>query len=120
VSQHRLTPKTGYEHYDIAVGWDRPLGSYFAYVAAHAGHVPRSRHLARIADALNRLPIPMPRRIRALDPEPVMILADDIDPISDPAQIIAAVAPYAELPDDLEAQLAADRFIEGYRHHPRH
>lgn len=32
MSRHELTPKAGYEQYTITVGWDRPLGSFFAQV----------------------------------------------------------------------------------------
>ncbi len=120
MSQHRLTPKHGFEHYDIAVGWDRPQGSYFAYVTTHMTPPQPTRTLARIANILNRLPIPVPRRVRALDPEPVMIIADNINPTNDPAHVITAVSPYAELPSNLQAQLVADRLVESYRYtHPR-
>lgn len=117
MSHHELTPKPGYAEYRIVVGWDRPLGSYFAQVINHntepAEPAPRTigavlRHLAAI--------VPLPARWRPAEPVFIWLGADRVA-ILDPAEVINAVAPYAVIPPGLENTLTRDREREGSRRH---
>lgn len=80
---------------EVAVGWDRPLATYFAIVSRE--DEPGDE------DAKD-------------DGDPVLLwLGTTYGEILDPASIIAAVARFAILPDDLADRLAADRASEGAR-----
>lgn len=77
---------------EVAVGWDRPLATYFAIVSRK--DEPGDED----------------------DGHPVLLwLGTTYGEILDPASIIAAVARFAILPDDLADRLAADRASEGAR-----
>ncbi|GAA3339443.1 hypothetical protein GCM10020358_49170 [Amorphoplanes nipponensis] len=118
MSHHELTPKSRYVEYQIVVGWDRPLGSYFAQVINHntepiAGPTARAIRavICRVAAILH-----LPNRWRPAEPVFIWLGADRVA-ILEPAEVIDAVAPYAVIPPDLENTLARDRRREGSRHY---
>ncbi|MET7710601.1 hypothetical protein [Micromonospora sp. NPDC005413] len=85
MSLYTLTPKAGFERYTIQVGWN-PHRTYVATVidftwdpVTEPHHQPDTIHLGRI------------------------------ETILDPAEVLLAVAPYAEIPADLPARLRADQ-----------
>ncbi|SIM52960.1 hypothetical protein [Micromonospora cremea] len=85
MSLHTLTPKPGFERYTIQVGWN-PHRTYVATVVdftwdpvTEPHHKPDTIHLGRI------------------------------ETILDPAEVLLAVEPYAEIPADLPARLCADQ-----------
>ena len=71
----------------IIVGWDRPLGSYFAHVYLTGDD--------------NEFDLP------------TICVGDDFREITDPAHIIDVVRPYAQVPADLTVTLQADAKAEG-------
>src|SRR3546814_12595709 len=78
---------------EVAVGWDRPLATYFAIVSGE--DEPGDE------DAED-------------DADPVLLwLGTTYGEILDPASIISAVARFAILPDDLAHRPAADRAPAG-------
>lgn len=91
MSRHHLTPRAGYEHHEIAIEWDRALGSFFAQ--AYPGN-------------------------DAPEAEPIDLWLGADQPSTDAATVIEAVRPYAHVPDHLLAQLKADSAREGSRHRP--
>ncbi|MDP9792583.1 hypothetical protein J2S43_001095 [Catenuloplanes nepalensis] len=72
----------------ITVGWDRPLGTFFAHV-----------YLAD--DEPQELDIPS------------LAIGEDFHEVTDPADVIDMVRPYAHLPADLADTLRADERAEG-------
>ena len=118
MSHHELTPKSRYAKYRIVVGWDRPLGSYFAQVINHNTE-PAAGPTARvIGAAISHLAaiLHLPDRWRPIEPVFIWLGADRVA-ILDPAEVIDAVAPYAVIPPDLENTLARERRHEGSRHY---
>ncbi|MGI5243162.1 hypothetical protein [Dactylosporangium sp. CA-139066] len=88
MSFHVLPPLAGQSpNLDVRVGWDRPLGTFFATVTDERGG----------AD---------------ID---IIALGEQLEEISDPAVVLRAVAPYAEIPAGLDATLIADMVTEGQR-----
>lgn len=89
MSRHSLTPKPDYRHHLIIVGWDRPLGTFFAHVH------PQDHPTADRDDTDSASPVRM-------------WLGDD-ESIGDPRTVIDAVRPYAEIPDHLYDTLKAEQ-----------
>lgn len=94
MSRHDLTPLPRFAHHDVAVGWDRPLRTYFAIVT----NLDIDDETAEGATPLH---------------------LGAAEQVTDPAVIIEAVRLYAHVPDDLQATLQADRDREGLGH-PNH
>ncbi|WP_199515728.1 hypothetical protein [Nucisporomicrobium flavum] len=118
MSYHELTPKSRYAKYRIVVGWDRPLGSYFAQVINHNTETadgPASRAMSAALRHLAAILL-VPARWRPAEPVFIWLGADRVA-ILDPAEVITAVAPYAVIPPDLENTLTRDRRREGSRHY---
>ncbi|SCF50009.1 hypothetical protein GA0070216_1446 [Micromonospora matsumotoense] len=84
MSLYRLTPKPGRERYAIQVGWN-PHRTLFANVTDHSWDPD--------ADP---------------DNEPDAVTLGLIEDILDPAALLAAVEPYAVIPEDLIYTLRAD------------
>ncbi|MEU8376109.1 hypothetical protein AB0C22_23715 [Micromonospora sp. NPDC048894] len=95
MSRHDLTPLPQFARHEVAVGWDRPLRTYFAVVTD-----------PDIDDET------------AEGATPLHLGA--AEQVTDPAVIIEAVRPYAHIPDDLHATLQADRDREGLGHSNHH
>ncbi|MER7006281.1 hypothetical protein ABT297_25005 [Dactylosporangium sp. NPDC000555] len=83
MSLYTLTPKPGSERYTIQVGWT-PHCAYFATVVDFDWDP--------VTDPDNK-------------PDRVQLRGD----IADPTDVLAAVAPYADIPDGLADQLRADK-----------
>jgi hypothetical protein len=84
MSQYTLTPKPGRERYTIQVGWT-PHRTFYATVLDFAWDP-------------------------ATEPEePDTVRLGIGETILDPTDVLIAVEPYAELPDDLLAKLHADK-----------
>ncbi|MCM4082201.1 hypothetical protein [Paractinoplanes hotanensis] len=120
MSHHELTPKSRYAEYRIAVGWDRPLGSYFAQVINHNPEPAAQSASRAIGAVLCRLApiLHLPDRWRPAEPVFIWLGADRVA-ILDPAEVVDAVAPYAVIPPVLANVLALDRRREGSRHYRR-
>lgn len=84
MSQYTLTPKPGFERYTIQVGWN-PHRSFYATVHDFAWD-----------------PVTNPN-----EPNTVRLGIDET--ILDPTDVLIAVDPYADLPDDLLTKLRADK-----------
>ncbi len=80
MSRHALTALPECQGYEIAVGWDPPLSTFFAYV----GYVDDER-----ADLYGE----------------VLWIGTRPGEITDHARVINAVRHYAHIPDDLGARL---------------
>ncbi|GGM67493.1 hypothetical protein GCM10012275_42610 [Longimycelium tulufanense] len=80
MSRHYLTPtdRTTFDH--IVVGWDRPLGSFFAD-AVPVSTTPKGEEIVEELIGLT-------------------------DRVTDPQTVIDVVAPYAQIPTDLASTLA--------------
>lgn len=88
MSFHNLTPRPGQNPaLFIRVGWDRPLGTYFATVSEEHEH-EEIEHVA---------------------------LGESLEAIADPMVVLQAVAPYAEIPAGLDVTLIVDMVTEGQR-----
>ena len=85
MSRYNLTLKPGVDqNISIVVGWDRPMRSFFAQVHQE---VPDD------------------------DSEILVELGNTYDEIKDVEQIRVAIAPYAELPSDIAAEMVKDSGI---------
>lgn len=84
MSLYTLTPKPGCERYTIAVGWN-PHRTFFATVNDFSWD-----------------PATEPN-----DPDAVCL--GRVETILDPTDVLIAVEPYAVIPEDLPAQLRADK-----------
>ncbi len=94
MSRHSLVPLP--EHgaiYEIAIGWDRPLGSFFVIIFG----TPDDDDSAPGGDELT----------------PLLWEGAAPGALITPEAAIAFAAPYAVIPDGLAALLAADRQAEG-------
>jgi hypothetical protein len=117
MSRHVLTPKRAYADHQIVVGWDPPLGSYYAQVInLKAGEPDKRNRFAVITEILRRVTTLLHLPTGWLPAEPVFILlgADRI-PIKHPDDVIQAVTPYARIPDGLHLALTLDELNEGNR-----
>lgn len=117
MSRHVLTPKRAYADHQIVVGWDPPLGSYYAQVInLKAGEPDERNRLTAITEILHRLTtrLHLPTCWRPTEPVFILLGADRI-PIKDPEDVIQAVAPYAHIPDGLHLALTLDELNEGNR-----
>ena len=117
MSRHTLTAKPAYGDHQIVIGWDRPLGSYYAQVInLNADESDEPSRFPAITETLHWLAALLHLPTRWLPMEPVFILlgADRI-PIEHPEQVIQAVAPYAHIPDGLHLALTLDKLYEGSR-----
>ena len=85
MSRHELDPLN--PMHEVTVGWDPPLASYFAQV------------LDTAADEES-------------DAREVLWIGTGFREVLSPAAVIAAVAPFATVPDDLPGQLARDRLAD--------
>jgi hypothetical protein len=85
MSLYTLTPKPGFERYTIQVGWN-PHRTYFATVVDFAWD-----------------PVTDP------DNQPDTVRVGMVETILDPAEVLLAVEPYADIPADLAAALRADQ-----------
>ncbi|MEU5943467.1 hypothetical protein ABZ807_30875 [Micromonospora sp. NPDC047548] len=85
MSLYTLPPKPGCERYTIQVGWN-PHRGYFATVVDFAWD-----------------PVTDP------DNEPDSLRIGLVETILDPTEVLLAVAPYADIPDDLPAALRTDQ-----------
>lgn len=85
MSLYNLRPKPGFERYTIQVGWN-PHRTYVAIVVDFTWD-----------------PVSEPDR------QPDTIHLGRIETIVDPAEVLAAVEPYADIPADLTARLRADQ-----------
>lgn len=114
MSRHILTPKPAYASYQIVVGWDRPLGTYYAQVINFNADEPRR---SAVITAVWRWIAGLLHLPAALRPaEPVFIwLGADGTPITHATEVIRAVAPYALIPKNLGLALALDQLNEGNR-----
>lgn len=124
MSQYLLHPKPAYDGYRIVVGWDRPLGTYYAQVISiNADEPQQTGRTATFTGVLHRLAalLRLPAHwlpARWLPAEPVFIwLGADGTPITHATDVIQAVAPYAHIPDNLGIALALDQLTEGSRRH---
>ncbi len=81
MSRHQLSPLN--PAYEVAVGWDRPLRTFFAHV------------IDTSAD-------------EADDGRTVLWIRTDAGAVPDPAMDVQAVAPYAVIPAELEQTLRGD------------
>lgn len=119
MSQYLLRPKPAYDDYRIVVGWDRPLGTYYAQVISiNADESQQPSRSAAITAVLHRLPALLHLPARWLPAEPLFIwLGADGIPITHATEVIQAVTPYAHIPDNLGLALALDQLTEGSRHH---
>lgn len=86
MSRHELTPRDETVSC-ITVGWDRPLGTFFAHVYLTADD--------------NEFDIP------------THAIGEDFHEVTDPAQVIDMVRPYADVPATLAATLRDDAQAEG-------
>jgi hypothetical protein len=93
MSRHRLRPRAGYQGYEIAVGWDRALGSFYAQVFTHDPDATADQGATRL-------------------------WLGAAESITDPATVVDAVRGYAEVPAHLIADLKADSAGEGSRTGP--
>lgn len=90
MSRHSLVPLPGRGAiYEIAIGWDRPLGTFFVIVFG----TPGSDGSASDRDELT----------------PLLWEGTVPGALSTPDAAIALASSYAVIPDGLAAQLAADR-----------
>ncbi|GLZ60956.1 hypothetical protein [Micromonospora sp. NBRC 107095] len=85
MSLYTLTPKPGFERYTIQVGWN-----------------PHRTYVATVVD-FTWDPVTEPHR------QPDSIHLGRVETILDTAEVLIAVAPYAEIPADLPARLRADQ-----------
>lgn len=85
MSLYILTPKPGFERYTVQVGWN-PHHSYFATVVDFTWD-----------------PVTDP------DNPPDTVRVGLVETILDPAEVLLAVEPYADIPADLPAALRADQ-----------
>ncbi|WP_327002717.1 hypothetical protein OHA72_47720 [Dactylosporangium sp. NBC_01737] len=83
MSLYTLTPKPGSERYTIQVGWT-PHCAFFATVVDFGWDA--------VTDPDD-------------EPDSVQLRGD----VADPTDVLAAVAPYADIPDGLAEQLRADK-----------
>ncbi|MFH8642015.1 hypothetical protein [Streptomyces goshikiensis] len=91
MSSHTLIPLGGTPAgRTVRVGWDAPLGTYFA----NAWDEPDDENA---------------------EPDHLVFAGAAPYDISDPATVLELVAPYAVIPDGLREQLLADRDSEGDR-----
>jgi hypothetical protein len=90
MSRHRLRPRAGYQGYEIAVGWDRALGSFYAQV------------FTANPDA-------------TADQGGTHLWLGAAEPVTDANTVVDAVRRYAEVPEHLTADLKADSAREGGR-----
>jgi hypothetical protein len=100
MSRHSLQPRADQRHiYEIAIGWDRPLRTFFVIIFG----TPEDddERLGRGGDA--------PESDELL---PLLWEGTAPGALATPAAAIALAAPYAQIPDALEAQLEADRASE--------
>lgn len=86
MSRHELEPLDA-SATCIAVGWDRPLGSFFAHVYLTGDD--------------NEFDMPS------------KAIGEDFREVTDPARVIDMVRPYAQLPTSLADTLRADAQAEG-------
>ncbi|MBQ0906770.1 hypothetical protein [Micromonospora sp. U21] len=85
MSLYTLTSKPGFERYTIQIGWN-PHRTYVATVVDFTWDPVTETHH-----------------------QPDTIQLGRIETILDPAEVLIAVAPYAEIPADLPARLRADQ-----------
>lgn len=93
MSRRELTTLPHRQGYQVHVGWDRPLGSYFATVI-NLGIVDET------------------------SPDALPVWLGAMERVTDPTTVIEAVRPYAVIPENLRAELEADRSREGTRTRP--
>lgn len=93
MSRHSLQPLPGRGSlYEIAIGWDRPLGTFFVIVFGAPDDEPGN-------NAVEELP-------------PLLWEGTAPAALATPEATIALASPYAFIPEGLAAQLAADREAE--------
>jgi hypothetical protein len=85
MSLYTLTPRPGYDRYTIQVGWN-PHRTYFGTVVDFSWNP--------ITDS---------------DEEPGRVWIGMVETILDPAEVLLAVEPYADIPAGLAATLRADQ-----------
>ncbi len=101
MSRHSLQPLPDQRHiYEVAIGWDRPMRTYFIIIFGS----PESDDDERF-DAGGELPG---------SDELLPLLWDGTAPeaLATPAAAIALAAPFAHIPEGLGALLEADRIRE--------
>ncbi len=86
MSRHELQPLND-TTFCVTVGWDRPLGTYFAHIYLTADD--------NEFDA------------------PTVALGEDFNEVTDPTHVIDLVRPYAQIPASLADTLHADAEAEG-------
>jgi hypothetical protein len=85
MSLYTLTPRPGFERYTVQVGWN-----------------PHRTLVATVVD-FTWDPVTAPDR------QPDTIHLGRVETILDPAEVLAAVEPYADIPAGLPARLRADQ-----------
>jgi hypothetical protein len=80
MSRRHLAPKPAYADYQIVVGWDRPLGTYYAQVINFDNEPDPPAQSTRTAAALRRLAalLPLPARWRPAEPVFIWLGIDGI------------------------------------------
>ena len=81
MSRFTLDPKPEFPDHSTSVGYEKHLGSFFAYVSGADG-------------------------------TPIVAAHGLLTAITDPTEVLDAVRPYAVIPDDLTARLAAMPDVE--------
>ncbi|MEV0158344.1 hypothetical protein AB0H57_32325 [Micromonospora sp. NPDC050686] len=92
MSLYTLTPRPGFERYTIQVGWN-----------------PHRTFIATVVDFTDD-PAADP------DQQPDAIHLGRVETILDPAEVLEAVEPYADIHTDLPAKLHADQAAHPLRH----
>lgn len=101
MSRHSLQPLPDQRHiYEIAIGWDRPMRTYFVIIFG----VPEIDEHERFGAVV----------VPPASDELLPLLWEGTSPgaLATPAAAIALAAPFAQIPEDLEAVLEADRVRE--------
>lgn len=101
MSRHSLQPLADQRHiYEIAIGWDRPLRTFFVIIFG----TPVEGYDERCGVSGEA---PAPDELL-----PLLWVGTSPGALATPAAAIALAAPYAQIPHELEAQLEADRARE--------
>lgn len=90
MSRHDLTPNADYPDCWVAVGWDRPLNTFFGQVF----RTPPDD---------------------AGDDEEILWVGMTLGEVPDVGRLRELMSPYSDIPDEIARQLVIDRTVNPYR-----